>query len=571
MLRKMVVWKNKLTLGLTICCTESCGRKSVLDANIRISMRPLTPMHGAPICKDSWSKHIALVNTEMRAYKASGTCVHHWEYDVTHREPGDLSKFTRALVYLDFHTKSCATKELQDLDRYFGLLETKTKRKLKASACLDAVTANIANEWMAKNQNTTGNNISQGETFRNLRPTFFEAWRKAWHQLQEEQTAMEEVLKLFAYKLLYAGVEIWNCKPKCMHDESLCESLDAANDAIHTLNASLRRQDESIRALKLELKAAKDKTLETERMLKYSKRDVEKTYYEDVQKRVESRVADVKLELSDRLSTAESKALQYDKTKEENTALQLRVARLEKDSDIHRQARDDFEQQLKTRGEELSLLREGYEQLRTDVSRLQVDNNTLQVDIDDLKDEQKKVKREGDALREKLESTTISKNGTPSIMPIVAVTSFDRQIAALQHLDGLVSIWENALHAAIAKKDQSLAAKTATGIKVREAKAQVMQLKNARKPQNEQSPKSDERVGSPVPIPAKTTVAWTANTPRPNELPRLNNKPLVAKEAFPALGRRVTVSHMGGGILAWKTLRVVDGKAKAKKREDASK
>jgi hypothetical protein len=117
-----------------------------------------------------------------------------------------------------------------------------------------------------------------------------------------------------------------------------------------------------------------------ERELGGKYRELEKGYYENVQKLVEGRVNDESAKLAERLSNAEAKVLRYDKIAWENEELHAKVAELEREKVLFQQAKSELEHRHKAVQEEAKAFREGYDQLSIDNQALQTEKAMLQAD-----------------------------------------------------------------------------------------------------------------------------------------------------------------------------------------------
>ncbi|KAF2848180.1 hypothetical protein T440DRAFT_179048 [Plenodomus tracheiphilus IPT5] len=535
---------------------------------------PTPRQRGAAIpIEDAWDKHLEVVNEEMDEADAKGCCAHSRPYNLTHREAGDLSRFTRVLVYVDSYTREVSSETLKDLDRHFGSLEFTAKQATIASARLKNAKSRLDTEIERLGQNNTmstasrANNETGGPHIDRLRDLCVEL--DAQRQVHEDK--LESVHGQFSAALLFAMLGLWENKPNnCKHDETLQKQLSLANNIIMQSTDKITEQAASIKTLSLKLQDAEKSASEQGKALKVRQRNLEKSYYDDIQKRVKSRVADENINFTDRLRTAENKAQKYDKTMEKVADLLIQVAQHEKESTVNRQTRSDLERQLKIQEKEAVLLKEGYDQLSTDNYTLQLENNTLRAELEDLNTNNDTLDRERDALLKKLQSADATLSTTqsyPRAGEAPSVTPFDRQTADLQHLDGLISVWQHTFDVAVAKKEQSLAAKKAIDIRIREAESQLKLLENPHKPQKKQkspSPKSIEKSKShPTAVPAIVT-ATTLKGPGPVELPYMKSKSRFAEEAYPALGSPVAFAQKTNSTNVWKTLRLVDtAKAKA--------
>ncbi|KAI4696056.1 uncharacterized protein J4E88_000228 [Alternaria novae-zelandiae] len=315
---------------------------------------------------------------------------------------------------------------------------------------------------------------------------------------------------------------------------------------------SLMRDKEDTRRMTAEVKAGFDKNW---RALKEEYDELQKEHRVGIEKRVEERVRDEKIKLADRLSKAEAKASRYAKVLEEKEALEARILQESREKALLKQAKLEWEQKYKERDDEAKAVQQGYDQLSNDIQALQTENAVLQADHDELKKEHEPLPEEH---KSKTEQRHIGLHAVahPDVSP---TTASDRQAAELQHLDGLVAIWQTTLANATAEMHESAGRKEALEAKIREAEKQLEKLKPAlsQKAPRGSKPKSKPKGASKKEQAVVNKKADDKAVLQPvvnisGALPRVR----VAAEAFPALSSPVLPQTIPS--TTWKSLRLVD-------------
>ena len=282
--------------------------------------------------------------------------------------------------------------------------------------------------------------------------------------------------------------------------------------------------------------------------------ELKKKHYTDLQKLVEERMRSEKIKLSDRLSKAEAKAMQYAKVLQEKEALEARVLEEGREKALLKQAKLEWEQKYKERDDEAKALREGYDQFSNDNEALQTEKAVLQADYDELKKEYKPLPEEhtpSSELRHVDQHTMV-------LPHVSSTTAFDRQAAELQHLDGLVVIWHTTLENATAEMNESVGRKEALEAKMREAEKQLEKLKSA---PSQRTPRGSKTKSKPKGA-SKNEQAVVNETADDEAVlqPAVNisgglPKVRVAAEAFPALSSPAVPQTIPS--TTWKSLRLV--------------
>jgi chromosome segregation ATPase len=280
---------------------------------------------------------------------------------------------------------------------------------------------------------------------------------------------------------------------------------------------------------------------------------LKKSYYRDLHRLVEERVRDEKIKLGDRLSKAEAKAMQHAKILGEKEALGARVLQESREKALLKQTKVDLEQKYRDRDDEAKALREGYVQLSNDNQALQTEKAVLQADYDELK--------EHGNLPEELKSGYEQRHvDQPAVVrPLVSSTAaFDRQAAELQHLDGLVAIWQTTLGNATAEMNGSADRQKVLNGKIHDAEQQLKKLKAVSPSKTHHAPntKSNPKDAHKKQVVVDGTLAGQdvpkASVDTPGTLPKAR----VAAEAFPAL--RAPAVPKTTPSNTWKSLRLVD-------------
>ncbi|KAI4683770.1 uncharacterized protein J4E84_006608 [Alternaria hordeiaustralica] len=320
--------------------------------------------------------------------------------------------------------------------------------------------------------------------------------------------------------------------------------------------SSLGHEMRKSKKLESSLETVKGKLAEERRSMNDKYDELVKGYYDKVNKLVEGRVYDEKAKLAERLSKAEAKALLYDRVLDEKEVQRARALQGDQEKALLRRTKSELEKKYKDRDEEAKSFKEGYDQLSNDNQVLQTEKAVLQTDYDELKREYEKLSREQTSgpMPHHESQPAVSK---PHIPNTVAV--FARQVAELQHLDGLATIWQNTLDTATADVNDSKDKKKALEGKVQEAEQALKDLKPA--PKSKPSRASSTKTGSEdirAAEPAAVGGAWTGRAvvqSSVNPTVTLRKVPCVA-EAFPALSSPAVPKTTPS--TTWKSLRLVD-------------
>ncbi|KAH6876034.1 hypothetical protein BKA58DRAFT_455070 [Alternaria rosae] len=118
--------------------------------------------------------------------------------------------------------------------------------------------------------------------------------------------------------------------------------------------------------------------------------------------------------------------------------------------------------------------REGYDELSKDNRVLLTDKVELQANVDELKERERISKEQKSSAESRLVDQPSVTNPNVS-----SAATFDRQVAELEHLGGLVVSWQTRLEHATAERDGSRNRKNALEGKVRDAEQQLKKLKTA--------------------------------------------------------------------------------------------
>jgi chromosome segregation ATPase len=198
----------------------------------------------------------------------------------------------------------------------------------------------------------------------------------------------------FTDKVVLAMEALWKKRPTDSDEmQSVRQKLVKKTeeyDEIRKINHELFSKYETLRAAALdatrkweiaeaELKkdvAQKEKDLET----RYH--ELEKSFYEKVEKLMEGCVSDQSAKLVDRSNKAEAKVLRYDKMAEEIQELQAKNATSEREKVLSQEAKSELEHKFKDLAEEVKAFREGYDQLNADNKTLQTKQVKVQTDYD---------------------------------------------------------------------------------------------------------------------------------------------------------------------------------------------
>ncbi|KAI4628400.1 hypothetical protein J4E83_002950 [Alternaria metachromatica] len=301
---------------------------------------------------------------------------------------------------------------------------------------------------------------------------------------------------------------------------------------------------------------AKDKATiaKNEKAWRQEYEEIKKESKRDLQQRVEERVRDEKIKLADRLGKAEAKASRYAKVLEEKEALEARVLQESREKALLKQAKLEWEQKYKERDDEAKAVQQGYDQLSNDIQALQTENAVLHADHDEWKKEHEPLPEE---QKPSSECRHVDQD-TMALPHVSSTTASDRQAAELQHLDGLVTIWQTTLENTIAEMNESVGRKEALEAKIREAEEQLEKLKPA---PSQKAPRGSKIKNKPKGASKKEQAVVNEKAddeallqPSVNisgGLPRV----CIAAEAFPALSSPAVPQTIPS--TTWRSLRLV--------------
>jgi chromosome segregation ATPase len=327
--------------------------------------------------------------------------------------------------------------------------------------------------------------------------------------------------------------------------DDLKEKLDESRE-------NTRNEKNKVNILESKLSAAESGIVEMKKILENKYRELVKNYYNKVQNLVEGRVRDEKAKLADRLSTAEAKVLQYAKVLGEKEVLEAMISQERQEKALLKQAKLELEKRYKDRDDEAKALREGYNQLSNDIQTLQTEKAVLQADYDGLKREQERLP-EGNQSSSKPRHADQPAVSSPQFS---ATTAFDRQTAELQHLDGLVAIWQTTLDNATADRNESRNKKEALQTKIQEAKQQLEKLKPASpsKPHRRSDTKSTSKNIGTKEVEVKSAGQVVPQSSSSTSGTLLNTR--ILAEPFPALSSPTVLQTTPSNT--WRTLRLID-------------
>ncbi|KAI4652075.1 hypothetical protein J4E93_002272 [Alternaria ventricosa] len=463
--------------------------------------------------------------------------------------------------FLNLQTGGIIRKELSDLESLLNTLST----------TLDGAASKKAAAWLDQ---LTRNALSQGHT--PLKITGDEPLSQAERQISQDSLpaciyhhASDKMVENLRYELASQIIVTFDR----FYRENKPTDIQELKDTRHQLKVTLSALDES-REKAAEFETAlsdekrKTKELESrletvegrfagkEKSLNGKYHELVKGYYNNVQKLVEGRVCDEKAKLAERLSKAEAKALLYDRILDEKEVQQARALQGDQEKALLRRTKSELEKKYKDRDDEAKAFKEGYDQLSNDNQVLQTEKAVLQTDYDELKRENEKLSREHTP------SPMPHHENQPTVadphIPDTAVV-FARQVAELQHLDGLATIWQNTLDTATADVNDSKDKRKALEGKVQEAEQALKELKPA--PKSKPSRASSTKTGSRdirAAEPAAVGGAWTGRAVVQSSVSppvTLRKVPHVA-EAFPALSSPAVPKTTPS--TTWKSLRLVD-------------
>lgn len=471
-----------------------------------------------------------------------------------------LNTATLGFDLLDMRTGGIITKELGDLKSLLCALST----------TLDGVATQKASAWLKQ---WTQNSLSQGHSPPNIigDEPLSEAERKIYEDALPPCTChhgpdrmLDNFRDRLAAQIIVTIDSFWKNRPTDMEElGDMRRQLDLTMKEFVKADVKARVQevelsDEKRRTKELEsrLETVEGRFAEKEKSLNDKYHELVKGYYNNVEKLVEGRVYDEKAKLAERLRKAEAKALLYDRVLDEKEVQQARALQGDQDKALLRRSKLELEKKYKDRDEEAKSVKEGYDQLSNDNQVLQSEKAVLQTDYDELKRENEKLSREHTPrlMPHHENQPTVA---DPRIPDTAAV--FARQVAELQHLDGLATIWQNTLDTATADVNDSKDKKKALEGKVQNAKQALKELKPA--PKSKPSRASSTKAGSEDIRAAKPVAvggAWTGRAvlqSSVNPPVTLRKVPRVA-EAFPALSSPAVPKTTPS--TTWKSLRLVD-------------
>jgi hypothetical protein len=335
--------------------------------------------------------------------------------------------------------------------------------------------------------------------------------------------------------------------------QKLEQARDQFSDFKSASSAEIQALKKQKKELLLKLVDARNSVAKKERDLKDEYGGLKKSYYRDLHRLVEERVRDEKLKLGDRLSKAEAKAMQHAKILGEKEALEARVLQESREKALLKQTKVELEHKYRDRDDEAKALREGYVQLSNNNQALQTEKAVLQADYDELKEHGKPPEEF------KYGSEQCHFDQPAVVRPLVSsTTAFDRQAAELQHLDGLVAIWQTTLGNATAEINESADKKKILDGKIQDAEQQLKKLKSVSPSKTHRAPntKSNLKDAHKEQVVVDGTLAGQdvpkASVNTPGALPKAR----VAAEEFPAL--RAPAVPKTTPSNTWKSLRLVD-------------
>ena len=253
---------------------------------------------------------------------------------------------------------------------------------------------------------------------------------------------IDDLQDRIADQLLSMMEAFWKNRPSDIEELKLVrEKLDQEIICFNKLSANHAKisralEDAERRAEDLEIRLAafeRDAT-DKERLVSDRYRELERSYYNKVQKLVESRVRDERARLVDRLEDLEAKALRYAKLLDENELLKAKISQGDREQVLLKRVKLEMEKKYQDRDEEAKAFKEGYDQISNDIQMLQIERAVLQADYDTLKKEQ-----EGWS-KQQTSSSELRRVDQPAVLnqPISARAAVVRQAAELQHLAGLI-------------------------------------------------------------------------------------------------------------------------------------
>ncbi|KAI4937487.1 uncharacterized protein J4E92_002218 [Alternaria infectoria] len=472
----------------------------------------------------------------------------------------DLKKHTMGFDYLDLQTGAIITGELDGLKKLFNAL----------SPALQKVTSIKAALWLTQ---MTQNCISQGHTPPKLigdKPLSQAEWKIYQDALPEctchQATGLgiDELRDELAAQVLVTLESFWTNRPTDIEElravkqklANLMTVLLKSEAKAKAFEAALSDEKRKVEELELSLKMDEGSFAAKERILNDKYRQLSKGYYTNVEKLVKERVYDEGMKHIDSGHKVHVMALQHARMLKEKEVLEAKMLEGDQEKVLLRRTKLELEREYRKRDDQANALQQGYDQLNNENQVLQTEKAVLQTDYDELKREYEKLSREPTSgpMPHHESQPAVSK---PHIPDTAAV--FARQVAELQHLDGLATIWQNTLDTATADVNDSKDKKKALEGKVQEAEQALKELKPA--PKSKPSRASSTKTGSEdsrAAEPAAVDGAWTGRVvvqSSVNPPVTLRKVPRVA-EAFPALSSPAVPKTTPS--TTWKSLRLVD-------------
>jgi chromosome segregation ATPase len=459
---------------------------------------------------------------------------------------------TKRFDNLDAMTRGLITAELKDLKRTFAVLHDSLGTAAAKEGHLRIVQSGIQHliARIEQSPNNQLGRLAEVRCQRNHNENDMKAQEAAFAHIRTK--LMNEVL---------ASIEaLWERRSTDSHEltelrqkmHEMDTELDDLRAAKKTLTHGWDIERKVAKNLAERLAGAMRNLTAQERELGEKYRELEKEYYENVQKLVEDRVNDESAKLAERLSNAEAKVLRYDKMTWENEELHAKVAELEREKVSFQQAKSELEHRHKAVQEEAKAFRKGYDQLSIDNQALQTEKAMLQADYDELIMERDRLLEDRKSEASTRATTFITARSQAS-SSTSTTTAFERQTAELQHLDGLVAIWQKVCDSAISHRDESQKRKEEMTVKIREAERRLKEMKPDRSSKTRRNTgESSEKLG------AKASGVSDEQLQQPFvntdiDTPRKSHR--IATEAFPALGSPIVPPQKP---TAWKSLRLVD-------------
>jgi hypothetical protein len=170
-----------------------------------------------------------------------------------------------------------------------------------------------------------------------------------------------------------------------LEEEIICFKKLSANHA--KISRALEDAERKTEDLEVRLAASERDTTDKERLVSDRYRELERGFYDKVQKLVESQVRDEKARLADRLEDLEAKALRYAKLLDENELLRAKVLQGDREQVLLKRVKLEMEKKYQDRDDEAKAFKEGYDQISNDIQMLQTERAVLQADYDTLKEE----------------------------------------------------------------------------------------------------------------------------------------------------------------------------------------